>query len=356
MKKIVKKLMALFFVMVLLVVLFLALLTALEYVPDDIESLAIENNQSTQLTLDSEFSVMTFNIGYAGLGAAEDFVMDGGEKGRPDSKEVVETYLSGVLSIMDEYPMDFYLMQEVDYQARRSYRINQVEAIHNHLGSNFGYHFALNFKAVFVPFPVSISDHIGYVESGLQTLSNKQVLNAERHQFPGAFSWPLRIANLKRGMIVTVIPIENTDRQLILVNVHMSAYDDGTMREQEMGMLRDLMIEQYALGNYVIVGGDFNQTPPEAVGIYSPKQDYYIAHPIPEDYLPEGFSFQFDLTKPSCRLLNQPYDPIDSNTQYYIIDGFIVSDNISVEMIETIDHGFAYSDHNPVIMTVRLKP
>lgn len=44
--------------------------------------------------------------------------------------------------------------------------------------------------------------------------------------------------------------------------------------------------------------------------------------------IPDGFSYAFDLSTPSCRLNNQPYDPTDTvNTQHYVIDGFILSPN-----------------------------
>ena len=40
--------------------------------------------------------------------------------------------------------------------------------------------------------------------------------------------------------------------------------------------------------------------------------------------------------------------------QFYMIDGFIVSDNLEVSSVETMDLGFANSDHNPVLLRVRL--
>ena len=46
-------------------------------------------------------------------------------------------------------------------------------------------------------------------------------------------------------------------------------------------------------------------------------------------------------------------DPKDF--QYYIIDGFIVSSNIEVLDVFTDDAGFVSSDHNPVVIDVRLK-
>ena len=62
-----------------------------------------------------------------------------------------------------------------------------------------------------------------------------------------------------------------------------------------------------------------------------------------------------DNSTPTCRSLDRPYDPDDKSFQYYMIDGFIVSDNVNVEKIQTLDCGFKNSDHNPVFMTFSLR-
>ena len=72
--------------------------------------------------------------------------------------------------------------------------------------------------------------------------------------------------------------------------------------------------------------------------------------------LSDGWHFACDLSVPSCRLLNQPYDPADTeNTQYYVIDGFILSPNVELLTVEGVDLDFANSDHNPVLISVNLK-
>lgn len=71
------------------------------------------------------------------------------------------------------------------------------------------------------------------------------------------------------------------------------------------------------------------------------------------DALPEGWDYLYDDTTPTCRLLNQPYDPESDLTQYYVIDGFIVSPNLQVLSVETLDESFTYSDHNPVLLQVK---
>ena len=73
------------------------------------------------------------------------------------------------------------------------------------------------------------------------------------------------------------------------------------------------------------------------------------------DYLPKGFKFVTDLERPSSRLLNEVYSGSYDNTQLYIIDGYIVSPNIDVRSVETIENNFSYSDHQPVKLKIKLK-
>lgn len=354
--KIIRILSKVFILLLLATGLFLGTLTALEYRPDDLEEVDVKGNTNAMIQLNETIRLMAFNIGYAGLGADEDFVMDGGTKGRPDSKDDVLYYLSGIKDLLTSEPIDIYLLQEVDRPSRRSYGLDQEKVLHEYLGlDTFNYSFGINFKAHFVPFPVSFTDYIGAVESGVQSLSRYDVDEAYRHQFPGAFSWPGRVANLKRCMLVSYLPIDNSEQKLILINVHMSAYDDGSMREQEMAYLKSFIEAAYAEGHYVIVGGDFNQTFPGAEDIFPVKDDTFFAPSIiAEDFFSDDFTFYYDPTVPTSRLLNQPYDPQDKQTQYYIIDGYLLSNNIVVTDIYTIDDDFRYSDHNPVVIEISL--
>ena len=75
---------------------------------------------------------------------------------------------------------------------------------------------------------------------------------------------------------------------------------------------------------------------------------------LEEDILPEGWQFAYDLSTPSCRLLNEPYDAASQNTQFYVIDGFILSPNVQLNSVETKDAAFGYTDHNPVLLDVTL--
>lgn len=336
-------------------IIVLGFFTIVEYNPKQVEEVKINSNQALKIQLNEEYQALTFNIGYAALGIDEDFVMDGGKRGIPKSQQVVEGYLQGIQNILTDHPSDIYFLQEVDLNSRRSYRIDQRFELSNTLGNQYSNSFAYNYKALFVPFPFSFTDYLGKVESGVLTYSKFSANEAERHQFPGAFSWPVRTVNLKRGMLVNYLPITGSDKLLVIANIHLSAYDSGELRENEMNYLKEFLKKQHELGNYVLVGGDFNQTFPQ-VSKPIDENEWFNPIKIESDFLPSGYNFAVDPNVWTSRLLNQPYNPTDTeNTYHFVIDGFIVSSNIEVVEVKGLDLGFVFSDHNPVSLKFILK-
>lgn len=323
-------------------------LTIREYRPDAVE--AVETSTGTKTLQEGDsFTVLTYNTGYAALSRDEDFFMDGGSKVRPDSKEVVEENLAGIAAIMEEQDADFYFLQEVDRNARRSYHIDELEYYEGALG--LGGMYACNFKCDFVPYPLP---PIGKVDAGLVTMTDYEVGEASRIALPESFKWPIKTCNLKRCMLETRIPVEGSDKELVLINFHLEAYDSGEGKIAQSRMLSEKLQEEYDKGNYVIAGGDFNQTF-EGMDTY-PILDTENWAPgiIGADDIPEAFSFAVSDNVPSCRLLNGPYSGNYEDSQVYVLDGFIVSDNLKVVNVENIDTDFAYSDHQPVRLEVVL--
>ena len=354
-----KKLLKILLLIVLLAVLavggLVGWLSATEYKPASIEALKpLRSDAADKLKPGEELNILSWNIGYAGLGAGSDFVMDGGEHMRAADKATVQKYLAGIEATVRGGDYDLVLLQEVDTNSTRTYSINEAEA----LASGDAY-FALNYSCGFVPNPSTyLIDPMGKVNSGLLTISNYEIESAERHSLPCPFSWPLRIMNLKRCLLVSRLPVEGSDKELVLVNLHLEAYDEGEGKIAQTKQLMGFLEEEYLKGNYVIAGGDFNQIFPNGLEAWPNEHpENWIPGILEESSLPEGFVYVYDLQTPSCRLLNQPYDPSDTvNTQYYVIDGLIVSPNARVSEYETLDLGFENSDHNPVRMTVTLLP
>ena len=352
MKKVLKAVLILLLIVVIAFGAFLGFLTATEYKPADTEPLELRTLNSDVAPVPSgELAVLSWNIGYAGLGREQDFFMDGGTHARPGSAELVNRYLNGIARSIADSGTDLVLLQEVDIDCSRTYGIDETTTLTRNTGA-----FAMNYSCPFVPLPLPPQTPMGKVHSGLFTTTDYVISEAERIALPCPFSWPLSTANLKRCLLVSRLPVEGSDRELVLVNLHLEAYDDGEGKAAQTRQLMGLLQEEYEKGNYVIAGGDFNQAFPGSLEVYPNNHpDLWEIPLLEEETLPEGFRYVSDFSTPSCRLLNQPYNPADTeNTQHYVIDGFIVSPNITVTAVETLDLGFENSDHNPVFMTVNL--
>ena len=294
-------------------------------------------------------SILTLNTGYGALGKDADFFMDGGTEVRGKSEEQVRDNMLGIEAIVRSADADVVFLQELDTDSDRSYEINQWLQYEYDL-EEYESRFATNYSCDFVPYPLPTT--IGKVHSGIATFSRYDISSATRYSLPCPFSWPTRVANLKRCMLVTRIPLSDKEgAELVLVNFHLEAYDDGEGKVAQTEQLMDYLLAEYEKGNYVIAGGDFNQCFPGTQDTYPLKEtSEWAAGQL--DRLPTGWEYAFDDTVPTCRLLNQPYDPSSPLTQYYVIDGFIVSPNVTVTSVKTLDERFVYSDHNPVLMEI----
>ena len=328
-------------------------LSVCEFKPADVTDVKVESNSQVgefSPFLDQELTVISWNIGYAGLGKDSDFFMDGGENVSSADQDTVTASLLGIYKQLytGDNQAGIYMLQEVDKNSARTYGMDESDCL-----GIYNSTYALNYSCPFVPYPLP---PIGRVNSGLLTTTMYDIDSSERISLPCPFDWPVSTANLKRCLLVSYLPIEGSSSKLVIVNLHLEAYDDGEGKIAQTKQLREFIQSEYEKGNYVIAGGDFNQVFPGGIEKY-PNEHPELWEPgvITDDIMPEGWSLAYDLETPSCRLLNQPYDPADTvNTQYYVIDGFIISPNVELISVETLDAGFEFADHNPVQLKVKL--
>ncbi len=362
---IVLKILKVIFITLLVVVLIsalvagtgLGLLTIFQYSPDDVESVVLTGQSQLSPEQGKPFRIMTWNIGYGALGDNADFFMDGGKMVNTADENRVRTNLDGIIDGMIAEDADIYFLQEIDRDSDRSHHIDEVSDITNALSEspkeNYQTMFANNFKVYFMPVPVP---PIGKVDSGVYTASAFRCQRADRIQLPCPFKWPLSTINLKRCLLVTRIRLSGSSRYLVLINTHLEAFDSGEGKVAQTKMLKEVMTKEYDEGNYVIVGGDFNQRFTDV-----DNSDYPIYEGTwqpgtldVDDFLPD-FIPVMDPTIPTCRSLDKPYDKANDEHQFYVIDGFIYSNNIKLNSIETKDKGFINTDHNPVVAEFVLK-
>ena len=322
-------------------VTFIVIISVNDFNPSEKISLDI-SNQSEVVELNDTISLLSWNMGYSGLGKDMDFFYDGGTQVRA-SRELSTEYLNeNLLALEDFSEIDFLLLQEIDFDSKRSYGIDQLFAIADRL-QDHEYSKALNYKVDFIPVPPA--SPMGKVKAGLVSMSVYASKGAERYAYPNIASWPDKLFLLDRCFMLNRYSFK--DKELVVINTHNSYYvKEDSLRMIELNILKKVAEEEFAKGNFVIIGGDWNMNPPVL------KSDLLLANSlfqkdvshIRDDYL-NDWNWAYDPNTPTNRTLDHP---LGKQTRYAYIDYFVCSPNIQILEVETIDLGFVNSDHNPV--------
>ena len=321
--------------------------TLREYRPQKAESLSPPKGRRLLSPADP-FRLLTWNIGFAGFDSSMDFFMDGGKMVRPRSKSQVFRNMKGIGKILTSCTADAYFLQEVDLDSSRSYHMDQQDYFEKRMGLPGV--FAWNYKCDFIPFPLP---PLGKMSSGISTFTDLKVRSARRLALPESFSWPVKTCNLKRCILEARIPVKSSSRELVLLNFHLEAYDKGEGKLAQSRLLSQILSREYEKGNYVIAGGDFNQIIKGEDKYPLRKSKNWTPDLLEKDFLPPHFSIAADDTWPTCRLLDRPYDGSSGKSLAYVLDGFLVSDNLKISRVSVINTDFAYTDHQPVILEVQ---
>ena len=358
-KKILIFLCVLILILLVIVLGFLGYLKITEYNPKKIENLKVENKENeikddknNNYELNKEYKLLSWNVGFFGMDKNIDFFMDGGKMVFPISQKQVEENISKAIQEIKKENPDIINLQEVDKYSKRTGFMDQVKILNEKFKQNSI--FAYNMKVKFVPYPIP---PLGQMETGIYSSSKKELLNPERHQLPIAFKYPVRLSNFKRAFTVSYSNINGSDKKLVLLNAHLDAYDDekSGFKKKQTEEILNFMKKEREKGNYVILSADFNQN----LKMLNKDEMEKIPSNLwrASNFDTELLSDKFKLLHPNentARLNNKPYKKGSENTYYYIIDGFVVSDNIKVNEIKVNDLDFQNSDHNPVVLKFEL--
>ena len=335
---------------------------------EDMRYLATMNNQASRVQVGRTYSISTFNIGFGAYGQSFSFFMDEGElmngtktKGksaRASSEEDVLNNISGAVSLIkNKAQSDFYFFQEVDTDSTRSYYVNQVDLLQQNF-AEYASVYAENSHSDYLFYP--LNDPIGKINSGILTMSRFNIDYSVRRKLDIETGMIDKLFDLDRCFTVTKLPVAGTDKFLVLVNVHLSAYDDGGIREAQIAMLYNFMAEEAKKENYVIVGGDFNLSLAGDAGVFNNDMKTPLwCKNLPEAYSAEKFkeigsniNYDISSTIGTCRDASMKYT--EGINLEVVIDGFITSSNVSVVTTSVVDGDFKNSDHNPVRMEFKL--
>jgi endonuclease/exonuclease/phosphatase family metal-dependent hydrolase len=322
----------------------------------------------------AEFTALTYNVGFGAYDHEYSFFMDEGSmadgtetvgtESRAESKaaEVRNTEAS-IDAALSETP-DILLFQEVDVKANRSYKVDQRDMILKAAAksSTVSWTFASNFHSAYLFYPPT--KPIGKIsESGLLTVSSFPIESSVRRSYPVSTAFPTKFFDLDRCFSVNrmsvgspLTPNQVQTGELVLINTHMSAYDEGgTIRREQMKLLGDVIADEYAKGNWVIVGGDFNH----ALGGTEKKFMNEMGVPawvqsFDESQLPANCHMVIADNIDSVATCRDTSIPYEKGVNYEVtLDGFIVTDNVQASS-RNIDADYLGTDHNPVLLTFSL--
>lgn len=327
---------------------------------DTVKLISDRNSVNQTVSLNRKYSISTYNIGFGAYNHDYSFFMDegymkdgkyvSGKYAKAQSKDIVLANTVGAINTVKNLDADFMFFQEVDKKATRSYEVNQYEMLMNNF-ADFSSVYASNFHSAYLLYP--FNDPIGKTEGGIVTLSDYKINSATRYKLPIDESFPTKFFDLDRCIMITRYSVAE-GKELVLINVHLSAYDEGGVyRKKQLELLNEILIEEKEKGNYVIAGGDFNHDIANSLNSFVTEQKVpEWVYVLNDENLTDGYRFATSNNLPTCRSTDMPYT---KGVNYsVVVDGFIVSDNVNVISVTNVaqedDELFLYSDHNPVYM------
>lgn len=284
------------------------------------------------------FTVMTYNIGY----------LSGMLNNLPvkTTRDVFEKNMQTTLQLLEKINPDFIGFQEIDFHSRRSFYVNQLQTIAEKDGYKYAA-VAINWDKHYVPFPYwPPSVHFGKMLSGQAVLSRWPILSAQRVVLEKPGNRPFYYNALYLDRLIQVVKIKINGKEIILLNVHLEAFDRET-REKQAGKVLELY-RSFKNDYPVLVIGDFNSIPPDAR-----QKNNFIDEP--------GMNFTDDNTI-GLFLAEKSLNAAEPVTFTFPSDGptrkldHIFYNHDKITLIKSwVPKGIDCSDHLPLVMEFSLK-
>jgi len=196
---------------------------------------------------DSIFSILTYNIGY----------LSGMTNNLPIAKpkSLFDSNLAKVKTVFNSLNIDILTFQEIDYASARSYDVNQQLEI-----AKLGYPYigqTVNWDKRYLPFPEwPISLQFGRIYSGQSVLSKFPIKSQKRIVLQPVADAPFYRTAFYLDRLAQVDKIDINGKTLVVINVHLEAFDKLTRSEQTL-KIRDLY-NAYKDKFPTLLVGDFN--------------------------------------------------------------------------------------------------
>jgi endonuclease/exonuclease/phosphatase family metal-dependent hydrolase len=286
--------------------------------------------------------LLAFNMAY-GRGPVDDI-------GDPRERAEIERHLDDIVAFLRASEADVVALQEVDYDAHRTFGIDQLDYLAQ--GAGYPYRARITtWKVNYVPFPYwPPAHHIGRMHSGQAVISRYPLRDNRRVVLPQpeSYAWYYNRFYLHRS--IQMVTVEVGERPLRIFNCHLEAFDVAN-REEHARRLAALVSEA-AVEDWVVLG-DMNSPPPEAPQRanfedepgWDASQDTTVeilreglgVHEVPTYEQGHESTFTFPAEAPTRRL-----------------DFLFVSPTLPVQSARVVHEAGPISDHLPVEANVSL--
>ncbi len=283
-----------------------------------------------------EITILSWNLGFGGLGQEAEFYPDGGRSLIPSSRRDVRRYAQGIGDWVAQAAADVLLLQEAARPSAVNRRVDLLAVLERSLQGRWR------------AWSPDASLAFPRISVGLAVFAPGPAGRVERVELPGEKRWQ------RYHLLVARFPLQGRTGELVLADLHLSAFDPKAgLRGRQLEAVMEFALSEYRRGSHVVLGGDWNLLLAETHFAHTTAERYlFWLHPLPAGFLPPGWRLAADDRVPSVRTLERPYRPGENYTA--VIDGFLVSPNVTVLEVRTAEQGFLFSDHQPVTARLRL--
>ena len=281
-----------------------------------------------------EFTVVAYNIGYlSGLTNNQAVARD---------EMLYRQNLEIAIAALQTVNPDILALQEIDLDSRRSFRVNQVEALAKALAYPERA-IAVNWDQRYVPFPYwPPTAHFGEILSGQAILSQLPITAHERIVLDRVPGNPFYYNALYLDRLAQVATVQIGERSLVVINLHLEAFDAPTRQQQTEFVLQ--LAETYGQQQPVLLLGDFNSAVNRAEegeprSIATVLDSSALAAAVTTDQLAQPEQLTFPSDEP----------------QYKLDYVFYTPDSLEVLDVQVLTAATQASDHLPVVVRLRFR-
>lgn len=269
-------------------------------------------------------------------------------------KDTTLKQLNMLADAMAKMNADIIMLQEVDLDSHRTFRIDQIEFIRTKTKHPF-YACANVWEKNYLPFPYwPPAHHLGYIRSANCILSRFPLDNHERIIFekPKSNSYWYNLGYLDRGIERVDVNVGGT--KIAVLNIHLEAWEIAA-REEQIKIVNNYVQE---LHMPTILGGDFNTVMPNTIkknGFADDADADYSKETTMSWFLANAKDIQVPTLNAPEHKKSELFTFPSNDPDRHLDHIFLFGKSLSFVDFRVVSEASIASDHLPVMATVKYR-